>query len=397
MYVIMIIGDPMRKILTKCDKPLFIATIIYSILGLIMIFSASNVSTLLRYHVSTYHFFIRQAIFILFSLIVGFLFVLRIPIKRYRHFAIPIIATVIAALIGLFAYGKITNNAQSWYNFGPINIQPSEFAKSAIIIFMAVFYDLVSHKKNIPITFLFVPLAIVGIIAILVVMQPDLGSAIIILAIAFGIFISIPNIRKNLDKVFKYLFIGIILLICALLVGGKNILNSRQLRRFQYQNPCSRYREETGYQVCNGFIAIHNGGLLGKGLGNSTQKYLYLPESHTDFIFPIIVEELGLIISIIIILGYAFILFRILKICKKSNSMSGAIISYGAFLYILCHVLVNLLGILALIPLTGVPLPLLSYGGSFTINIILVIFMVERVAIEANDHEIKQTIAKITR
>ena len=168
------------------------------------------------------------------------------------------------------------------------------------------------------------------------------------------------------------------------------------MKRFQYKNPCSRYREETGYQVCNGFIAIHNGGLLGKGLGNSTQKYLYLPESHTDFIFPIIVEELGLIAGIVIILGYAFMLYRILRIAKKSSTLNGAILCYGTFIYMLTHILINLLGILALIPLTGVPLPLLSYGGSFTINIIVMLFIVQRVSIENNNHEIKQTIAKIT-
>ena len=361
-----------------------------------MIFSASNVSTLLRYHVSTYHFFIRQAIFIIIGLLLGTLIVLRVPIKRYSHFAIPLVIFVVAALIGLFAYGQITNHAQSWYNFGPINIQPSEFSKSAVIIFMAVFYDAISRKKNVPIQIYFIPLAVVGVISILVIMQPDLGSALIILAIAFGIFISVPGVRRNMDKVFKYLFIGIVILAGALLLGGKEILNSRQMSRFEFKNPCSRYREETGYQVCNGFIAIHNGGLLGKGLGNSTQKYLYLPESHTDFIFPIIVEELGLIIGVIIVLGYGFILYRILRIAKKASTVSGAILAYGSFLYILCHILVNLLGILALIPLTGVPLPLLSYGGSFTINIILIMFVVERVAIEAKDHEIKQTIAKIT-
>ncbi len=386
----------MRKLFAKFDKPLFIAMIIYSVLGMIMIFSASNVSTVLRYHVSTYHFFIRQATFILIGLLLGIIFVLRIPIKRYRHFAMLIVLLVVAALIGLFAYGQITNHAQSWYNFGPINIQPSEFAKSAVIIFMAVFYEVLAKKKNVPFTLYFVPLAVAGVIAVLVIMQPDLGSALIILAIAFGIFISVPGVRRNMDKVFKYLFIGIVILAAALLIGGKEILNSRQMSRFEYKNPCTRYREETGYQVCNGFIAIHNGGLFGKGLGNSTQKYLYLPESHTDFIFPIIVEELGLIVGIAIILGYGFILYRILRIAKNASSVSGAILTYGSFLYILLHILVNLLGILALIPLTGVPLPLLSYGGSFTINIILIIFVVERVAIESKDHEIKQTIAKIT-
>ena len=386
----------MKGAFSKSDKPLFISMLIYCALGLIMIFSASNVSTVLRYHVSVYHFFIRQAVFLILGLLAGFIVILRLPTNKYRHFAIPLIIIVISALIGLFMYGQITNNAQSWYDFGPVSLQPSEFAKTAIIVFMAAFYDIVAKKKNIPVTIYFIPLAVAGIIAVLVLMQPDLGSAFIILLITFAIFISVPGVKKNLMKISKYLLIGAGIFAVALLIGGGEILNSRQMKRFQYKNPCSRYREETGYQVCNGFIAIHNGGLLGKGLGNSTQKYLYLPESHTDFIFPIIVEELGLIAGIVIILGYAFMLYRILRIAKKSSTLNGAILCYGTFIYMLTHILINLLGILALIPLTGVPLPLLSYGGSFTINIIVMLFIVQRVSIENNNHEIKQTIAKIT-
>jgi cell division protein FtsW len=362
-----------------------------------MIFSASNVSTVLRYHVSVYHFFIRQAVFLILGLLAGIIVILRLPTSRYRHFAIPIVIVVMSALVGLFMYGQMTNNAQSWYDFGPVSLQPSEFAKTAIIIFMASFYDVVARKKNVPITLYFIPLAVAGIFAVLVIMQPDLGSALIILLITFAIFISVPGVKRNIAKISKYLLIGAGIFAIALLVGGKEILNSRQMKRFEFKNPCSRYREETGYQVCNGFIAIHNGGLLGKGLGNSTQKYLYLPESHTDFIFPIIVEELGLIVGILIVLGYAIMLYRILVIARKSSTLNGAILAYGAFIYILTHILINLLGILAIIPLTGVPLPLLSYGGSFTINIMVMLFIVQRVAIENNNNEIKQTIAKISK
>lgn len=129
---------------------------------------------------------------------------------------------------------------------------------------------------------------------------------------------------------------------------------------------------------------MHNGGLFGTGLGNSTQKYLYLPEAHTDFIFAIIVEELGLIFGILLIIGYIYILYRILKIAKKAYTLRGAILAYGTFALILMHLLINFLGILAVIPLTGVPVPLLSYGGSFTINIIVMLFVVQRVAIENN-------------
>ena len=386
----------MKKILSKCDKPLFFIMIIYSILGLIMIFSASNVSTVLRYHLSTYHFFIRQAIFLAISFLFGFLIILKLPTKNYKYLIGVLVISVVVALIGLFAYAGLTNNAQSWYNFGPISLQPSEFAKTIIIIYMSVFYERLARKKQFNLSLYFVPLGVAGVIAVLVMMQPDLGSAFIILCITMGIFISIPNLKTNVMRIVKYLLIGLAILVITIIYSGNEIINSRQLQRFQFKNPCSRYREVTGYQVCNGFIAIHNGGLFGMGLGKSTQKYLYLPESHTDFIFPIIVEELGLITGVLIIAGYAFMLYRILAIAKKSSTLQGSILAYGSFIYILAHVLINLLGILALIPLTGVPLPLLSYGGSFTINIIAVLFIVQRVAVENNDQEIKQTIAKIT-
>ena len=165
------------------------------------------------------------------------------------------------------------------------------------------------------------------------------------------------------------------------------------MQRFEFRNPCSRYTEDTGYQVCNGFIAIHNGGLFGVGLGNSSQKYLYLPESHTDFIFPIIVEELGAIVGTLIIILYVVMLYRILKIAREGENLRLSILAYGVFLYLLFHILVNILGILALIPLTGVPLPLLSYGGSFTVNVVIMLFVVQRVTIENKTIKNKREIA----
>ena len=153
--------------------------------------------------------------------------------------------------------------------------------------------------------------------------------------------------------------------------------------------------DDTGYQVCNGFIAFHNGGLFGVGLGNSTQKYLYLPEAHTDFIFPIIVEELGLFVGILVILGYFYILYRILKLAKKADCIRNQIICYGTFIYFLLHLLINFLGILALIPLTGVPLPFLSYGGSFCFNIIAMMFVLQRISIETSENEQNRVIANL--
>ena len=231
-----------------------------------------------------------------------------------------------------------------------------------------------------------------ALVAGLIMKQPDLGSAAIIAGIVFLTFISIPLVKNQMIRFIKVIAIGLVIGAVVFLYSGSDFLNSMQLGRLNFQDPCSRYTESSGYQVCNGFIAINNGGLFGVGLGNSTQKYLYLPESHTDFIFPIIVEELGLIVGILIILGYVFMLYRILKIAKSSENLRCSVLAYGTFWFLALHILVNLLGILALIPLTGVPLPLLSYGGSFTVNIIVMLFVVERVNIENNINKTKREI-----
>ena len=382
----------MRKLFSKMDIPLFIMVVLYVALGLVMIYSASNITAVVRYGYQPYHFFIRQAIFVLVSFFIGFLIVLRFPTRNYGALAWPLVFLLIGSLALLFVKGIIAGGAISWFDLKYFKVQPSEFAKSILVIFMAIYYNKLHYKKVKNIYAYFVPLGFAAIIIGLVFMQPDLGSAAIIAGIVFLTFISIPVVQNNIMKFIKIIAIGCILAIVAFLYSGNDFLSSIQKGRLNFKNPCSRYTETTGYQVCNGFIAINNGGLFGVGLGNSTQKYLYLPESHTDIIFPIRVEELGLVTGIVIILGYAYILARILKIAKSSENLRCSILAYGTFWYFTLHILVNLLGVLALIPLTGVPLPFLSYGGSFTVNAIIMIFVVERVNIENKINKTKREI-----
>ena len=386
----------MKKIFGKMDIWLLILMLVFSIFGLIMIFSASSVSTVLRYNVPQYHFFLRQAIFLISSFIAGFLIVIRFPTSKYKYLTPLAILAIIVALIGLLVYGKLTNNVRSWYDLGFFALQPSEFAKSIVIVFLAVSYSRLEKIKNIKIETYLIPAAIGGVVAILIAMQPDFGTFAILSGIIFFVFISIPFVRKNFGKILKVCTIIGIVGVAFLMFSGKELLNSRQLQRFQFKEPCNRYTEDTGYQVCNGFIAIHNGGLFGVGLGNSSQKYLYLPESHTDFIFPIIVEELGALVGVLIIIGYVIMLYRIFRIAKQAENLRLSILAYGVFLYLLFHILVNLLGILALIPLTGVPLPFLSYGGSFTVNIVVMLFVVQRVNIENKTIKAKREMANLT-
>ncbi len=365
-----------------------------------MVLSASSVSAVLIYDQSPYYFFFRQIVFVLVSYFVGFIIVLRKPIRKYKNYLPFFLIGILGLLIYLIAYGLIVNGARSWIDLGFFSIQPSEFAKTVIILFMGIFYGDYAkkyRKKEDKFQF-FIPIAYAIIVFGLVAIQPDLGTAIIIAGITFLTFLAVPFDKTKVMKVLKIVSGAIAVIALVFLVSGAdildNILTDTQKSRLTYKEPCTRYTEETGYQVCNGFIAFNNGGLFGKGLGGSTQKYLYLPEAHTDFIFPIFIEELGLLTGILFIIGYMVIIYRILKIAKESVQLRNSIICYGIAMYILLHIIVNFCGILALIPLTGVPVPFLSYGGSFTMNLIICIFIVERICYENNISRSKVEIKK---
>ncbi|MGN1379159.1 MAG: FtsW/RodA/SpoVE family cell cycle protein [Bacilli bacterium] len=384
----------MNKDIKKIDKLLLFLVTVLCILGLVMIYSASSASTILRYHVSSNHFFIRQLLVLVLSYAIG-IFILFFPTKRYKFLSYAYSFLVMILLIAVLVKGKIAGNAQSWFDLGPFNLQPSELAKSALIIFMAVYYNNLSKRNTKNLTLYFLPLFLAVTYTVLTLMQPDWGSGAIILAIAFLTFLSVPMIKKNILKILKILAIGVVIIVVVLLYKGGNILSSNKLSRLNFKNPCERYQEQSGYQVCNALIAISNGGLFGVGLGQSSQKYLYLPESHTDMIFPIICEELGAIVGTLIIIVYGIILFKLFKIAKASDNLRTSILAYGTFWYFALHIFINIFGLLALIPLTGVPLPFLSYGGSYTLNAVLMIFVVERVAIENQKNKLNRQLMSI--
>ena len=386
----------MKTLFQKIDKPLFFLSLIYTILGLVMVLSASSVSAVLRYNVSSSYFFVRQLLFMGAAWFVGLFFILKIPTKKYRFLAPVYLFGTISLLFLVFGYGAIAGGAQSWLDLGFFNLQPTEFVKTALILYMAVFYEK-SIKKRKPFAYNFIPIIFAVIAFFLVAMQPDFGGAVIIAGTVFFTFLTVPFEKESSVQIIKFVGVAGLLAAAILLYSGSDIFNSTQLARLKFQNPCERYMEDTGYQVCNGFIAYHNGGLFGVGLGNSSQKYLYLPEAHTDFIFPILVEELGLIVGILIILGYVYMLYRILKIAKNADSIRNAIVCYGTFIYLLMHLLINLMGTLALIPLTGVPLPFLSYGGSFNMNVVAMLFVVQRIAVENKQNAEKRALANMTR
>lgn len=382
----------LRKLFRNLDKRLLIISILFIVFGLIMIFSASSISATLQYGLPEYYFFRKQLIIIIVGGIASFI-CLFIPIKRYKFLSLLGILGIICVLTLLKTYGTVTNSARSWFSlFGGFSIQPSEFAKLFIILFLACSYGSKKRIKNVQ--DLFIPLIPCAIVAVLVACEPDLGTALIITCITALIFFALPIEKNKTMQLVKGLAIIAIGLGVIFLNNIPSFLTETQASRFNYHNPCSRYLEETGYQVCNGYIAINNGGITGVGLGKSTQKYLYLPEAHTDFIFPIIVEELGLIGGALVLLAYIILLYSLLVIACNASNLTGSIIAFGTFSYILMHIIVNIGGLLALIPLTGVPLPFLSYGGSYMLNLMVLLGLCQRVAIETKEYKYKLEVKK---
>ena len=386
----------MKKIFANLNYLLLLLMIIYTTFGCLMIFSASSVSTVLRYGVSTDYFVVRQIIALVLAYVAGF-FVLFVPTtsRLYKWLSYVIYAGILW-LGGLFIYGKVAGGALSWFEIGNRSLQPAEFVKLMLILFFAVYYSGLQKKKN-KINFLTMmfPMGIAILVCGLVLAQPDLGGAIIIAAISMLVFFSLPFGKKEKWSVVKLGIGGVVIVAFLIFICDVQIIKPYQMQRFDYAKPCTKYSLDTGYQVCNGYIAIHNGGLGGVGLGNSTQKYLYLPEAHTDFIFPIICEELGLVVGIAVIIGYFVMLFIMLKIAKETDNLRSSILAYGIFCYFLIHILVNLLGVLGLIPLTGVPLPFLSYGGSYNLCVVVSLFVLQRIHYENREAKLRRKIENL--
>lgn len=371
----------MIKAIKKIDIPLLIVSILLFSIGLIMIFSSSNVTAFMKQAASPYHYFIKQSIFLVIGIIAS-LIVIKFHTKGY-HIIFNLLAYAVgASLFLLLIYGSVKNKAISWIDLGFVSIQPSEFAKIIVIGWLSSYYEKYKNKLS-NYAIVFFPILICVVIAGLIFAQPDFGTMIIFSSIVAIIFFLSPIDKQIKNKSFLLILGALVIILLVILFGGKNLLNSGQMKRFDFSNPCSTEKfYSTGNQVCNGYIAIHHGKLTGVGLGNSTQKYLYLPEAHTDFIFAIIVEELGLIGAGVIFILYFLVIGRILKIAKDSYNTRGYLICMGVAFYIMIHILINLGGVLGIMPMTGVPLPFMSYGGSFALCLLVALTMVQRVNVE---------------
>lgn len=380
-----------RKTYRDMDKVLFWTTVIMFVFGLLSIVSASSREAVVRYGSTLYHYFFRQLIMLLVGFGLSF-FIININTSKYKKFAIIGFIGINLLLLYLWLYGTAHKGAQNWlYIPGLGSFQPSEFAKPIIIVCLSLLFEQFYHKLRNPKIkhwdmigmILFVGLFSAAIIFL----QKDLGTMMIIVAIFGVMFLASPILKTEKIKT-----IGLLIVVAGVAMLGMKaikgyILTDAQLARFNFFNPCTRY-ETGGYQVCNGFIALNDGGLFGLGIGKSKQKYSYISEPHTDSIFAIIGEELGFVRSSIIFIAYIFILYRILSLSAKANTIRGKYICLGVAVYLFMHIFLNLGGILGVIPLTGVPLPFLSYGGSFTISFIIALTFVQRVAIETNRQKI---------
>ena len=368
--------------LKKVDKILLICSLILFVFGLLMVFSASNVTSAAKLN-NPYHYFYFQLLFLVVGLILGFISISFFSTKSYGKISWGLMFVFMATLIGVLIYGKVTNDAKSWLPlFAGIKFQPSEFAKVTTIVWVSYLCCGIKNLKK-WVRYTLIGL-LVGINAILIMMEPDFGTTIIYLFIVFMMILALSFNKK----VKLWIVVSIIVGCCGivLLFTNKSMQEkfARQYNRFvDFGNPCSEEKFYTsGNQLCNGYIAINNGNWKGLGLGDSTQKYLYLPEAYTDFIFAIIVEELGFIGGTITLIVMFICLWRIYLIGRNAPDPYGRLVCYGVFWYLLLHVIINLGGVFGLIPLTGVPLPFLSYGGSFMICTIMAISIVQRINIE---------------
>ena len=369
----------MTRLLNRLDKILLFFSLIMFIFGLFMIFDASSMKSYLNTG-STTSYFYKQLFILVIALVVSIV-IIQIPTSKYKKYIIPGAIGLMILLGLLIIAGEKSNGAKSWFYIGSFGFQPSEFAKIGIIVFMSAYYKL-TYKKVGTILTTSIPVIIAAIIAFLTILQPDAGTALILIVISASLYYMAPVLKKH--KLYVTLFglgFALLLLIGALAFKGK-FLTKTQLDRFNFLKPCTRYQDTSGYQVCNGYIAINSGKLISISPGNSKQKYLYLPEAYTDFIFPIIVEEFGLIIGILVILVYILIIYRIILIGKNSDNIQNQMLCYGVAIFIFSHVIINLVGVLGILPLTGVPLPFLSYGGSFALTVSIALAMVQRVSIE---------------
>ncbi|WP_100487572.1 FtsW/RodA/SpoVE family cell cycle protein [Sporolactobacillus pectinivorans] len=355
-----------KKLFLHYDYSFLVVMMLLISFGMIMIYSAGSVwATLIYKNASPDYFFVRQMIWFVGAAFFGLIGLL-VPYQAYRSAVKPLLICSLGLLILLYFAGSTSNNAQSWLNIGFFNLQPSEFVKITIIFYLASVFS--NKQKTISkfSTSVAPPLIVVSVFFVIIAKEPDLGTAMIIIAISFAMILCAGLKMKHL----------------IWLMGGSGILVYLYFTKLLSANEAGRFTaaydpfavaNSTGRQLINSYIAIASGGLLGKGLGRSIEKTGFLPEPQTDFIIAIIGEELGLIGVLFVVLCIAYLVFRGFVTAIRCKDVFGSLLAIGISSMVAVQTLVNLGVATGLLPLTGVPLPFISYGGS---SLVVMVFSI---------------------
>ena len=337
------------------NKILVLSVIVLSIFGIVMIYSASSIWAQYKYN-DQFKYIKAQILFFIIGLILMYI-LSKIDYKIYEHKAnkILLVCFILLILVLIPGIGKLRNGSRSWFGIGSLGIQPSEFAKIGLDIFVAKY--LANNDSRVKKVWDGI-MPILGIIFLffgLIMLEPDFGQGIVIvLTLIVIIFVS----GANLGFFAKCGLLGMLGMVGLIIMAPY-----RMQRIVAFLNPWSDPLG-SGFQIIQSLYAIGPGGLLGLGFMNSIQKHFYLPEPQTDFIFAIISEEFGFLGVLIVSALFIIIFYRIIKIALSTSNLFGKYLAFGLGFGIIIQAGLNLAVVVGLIPVTGVTLPFLSYGGS---------------------------------
>lgn len=372
------------------DFSLILCYILLGLVGVVMVYSASMVAaskgTLTNgLPIKANHFMTRQLIFFVLGLGIVLFFSLFLNLNAFKRSETQqfIVLATLALLLITVLVGKEINGSRNWINLGFFSLQSSEFLKLTSIFYLSYIIDRrLSLKIDYSVKQLIPPLALLGIGLFLVLLQGDLGGTLLTVAIIACILLYSDIKNKIKLQILGVTLVPMLLYIIYTLIF--DVKNVYRLRRLQVVIDPFKYENSDGYQLTTALTSIANGGLTGRGLGNGISKLGYLPEPHTDFIFTVISEEMGLLGVVCVLIIYAVILVKGLIYANKTTDHFYKLVCIGIVSYIFVQVFINLAGVSGMIPLTGVTLPMLSYGGSSMLSISLAIGTLMAVARKIN-------------
>lgn len=335
------------------NKTILMVVLLLVGIGVVMVTSSSSILAMKRYN-NSFYFGARQLFWVGLGLI-AMLITSRVDFRKYYRLAVPLLLVSFVSLIAVLVIGTEVNGARRWIRLAGFNIQPSELAKFAFIIFMAYLVTKKGNRLKDLVYGFTPPMVILGTFAILLMLQPDLGSSVI-LAMITVIILFVGGARLHHIASLGLLAIPVLY---KLITGSAY----RRRRMLAFLNPWDD-PTGTGFQIVQSFIALGSGGPLGVGLGEGRQKLFYLPEAHTDFIFAVIGEELGFVGVITIIALFLVFLWQGIQVALKADDDFGRYLAVGITAMISLQAALNLAVVSGLMPTKGLALPFISYGGS---------------------------------